>query len=250
MKKGLFIIYSLLVFFSCSEKEVIQETIKPTVTFFPLFVGERVYTSIEMKADDYQLKNNNPQVVAWEYTKRDSVICVYPLSAGIGSLDVLDMEGNIRSIISVTACDFDSRNIEEISMHRTEKPDVYVEANNSEIKQLIEDELWRDMKQKSKTKYTFDSDTKEFTMNNPRQEQMIEGTFDWSIDSLILKYNDVTERYDFKIATGRICYVIQADKTEEYQLLYPDAGITSVKVKRIWYDWVRAELPKVNLNIR
>lgn len=106
------------------------------------------------------------------------------------------------------------------------------------------------MKQKSKTKYTFDSDTKEFTMNNPRQEQMIEGTFDWSIDSLILKYNDVTEKYGFKIATGRICYVIQADKTEEYQLLYPDAGITSVKVKRIWYDWVRAELPKVNLNIR
>ena len=35
-----------------------------------------------------------------------------------------------------------------------------------------------------------------------------------------------------------------SDKTKEYQLLYPDAGITSVKVKRIWYDWDAAGLPE------
>lgn len=38
MKKGIFIIYSLLVFCSCSEKEVIQETINPDVISFSGFV--------------------------------------------------------------------------------------------------------------------------------------------------------------------------------------------------------------------
>ena len=31
-------------------------------------------------------------------------------------------------------------------------------------------------------------------MNIPQQNQMFQGTFDWSIDSLTLKYNNVTEK--------------------------------------------------------
>lgn len=244
MKKGIFIIYSLLVFCCCSEKEVIPETIEPAVTSFSVFVGEKVYTSIEMNANDYKLKNNNPQIVTWDYIKKDDLICVYALRSGLGSIDVLDTEGNIRSKIFVSASDFGGSNIEEISMHPTEKSDVFVEADNSDVKQVIEDELWMDIKQKHKTIYAFDRNTKGFTMNIPQQEQMIEGTFDWSIDSLILKYDNVTERYGFKVATGRVCYIIEANKTKEYQLLYPDAGITSVKVKRIWYDWDMAGLPR------
>lgn len=244
MKKGIFIIYSLLVFCSCSEKEVIQETINPDVISFSGFVGERFYAFVEMKANGYKLKNNNPQIVTWDYIEKDDAICIYAINTGIGTIDVLDIEGNTRSIISVSACDFGSSNIEEISMHPTEKSEVFVEANDVDVKQLIESELEEDIRQKHRTLYTFDKKTKGFTMNIPQQNQMFQGTFDWSIDSLTLKYNNVTEKFGFQVATGRVCYIIRADKTKEYQLLYPAAGITSVKVKRIWYDWDAAGLPK------
>ena len=243
MKKGIFIIYSLLAFCCCAEKEIIQETL-PDVTSFAGFVGEKFYIFIEMKANGYKLKNNNPQIVSWEYIENDDAICVYAINTGIGSIDVLGVDGNIRSIISVSACDFGSSNIEEISMHLTEKSGMFVEANDAEIKQLIEDELEEDIRKKHRTLYTFDKKTKEFTMNIPQQEQTFQGTFDWSIDSLTLKYNNVTEKYGFQVATGRVCYIIRADKTKEYQYLYPSAGITCVKVKRIWYDWDIAGLPK------
>lgn len=89
----------------------------------------------------------------------------------------------------------------------------------------------------SNTLYTFDAETKIFTINNPRTGEKYQGSYDWNIDSLTLKYNDMTEKYGFKIATGRHHYLLWADKTEEYRLRYPDAGITSVRVKKIWYDY-------------
>ncbi|MCS2890489.1 hypothetical protein [Parabacteroides faecis] len=244
MKKGIFIIYSLFVFCCCSEKETIQDPINPDVTSFSGLVGEKFYVFIEMRANGYSLKNNDPQIISWEYIEKDDAICIYALNDGIGSIDVQDTEGNIKSIISVSAYDFGSSNIEEIAMHPTEKSSVFVEANDKNISKLIEDELWTEIKQKKKTLYSFNKETKEFTMNIPLLEQTFCGTFNWSIDSLTLKYNDITEKYSFQVATGRLCYIIRADKTKEYQLLYPDAGITSVKVKRIWYDWDIADLPR------
>ena len=59
-----------------------------------------------MKANGYKLKNNNPQIVTWDYIEKDDTICIYAINTGIGTIDVLDIEGNTRSIISVSASEF------------------------------------------------------------------------------------------------------------------------------------------------
>ena len=64
-----------------------------------------------------------------------------------------------------------------------------------------------------------------------------EGTYEWNITSLTLMYDDKTEKFGFKFATGMSHgYILQSDKTSEYQQRYPDAGITEVKVNYIWKD--------------
>mgnify|MGYP007011185461 CR=1 FL=1 len=50
-------------------------------------------------------------------------------------------------------------------------------------------------------------------------------------------YDDKTEKFGFKFATKMSYgYILQSDKTAEYQQRYPDAGITEVKVNHIWKD--------------
>ena len=57
------------------------------------------------------------------------------------------------------------------------------------------------------------------------------------ITSLTLMYDNKTEKFGFKFATGMSYgYILQSDKTVEYQQRYPDAGITEVKVNYIWKD--------------
>ena len=59
------------------------------------------------------------------------------------------------------------------------------------------------------------------------------------ITSLTLMYDDKAEKFGFKFATGISLgygYILQSDKTAEYQQRYPDAGITEVKVNYIWKD--------------
>ena len=52
-----------------------------------------------------------------------------------------------------------------------------------------------------------------------------------------LMYDNKTEKFGFKFATGMSYgYILQSDKTVEYQQRYPDAGITEVKVNYIWKD--------------
>ncbi len=123
------------------------------------------------------------------------------------------------------------------------KSEVIVEAKDAEKKLLIENELWEYVKQRQRTLYTFDGETKEFTMDIAQSGVKYKGTYSCNMDSLILKYDNTTERYGFQIAVGRVSYIIKADKTKEYQLLYPNAGITSVKVNRVWYNWEIASRP-------
>ena len=58
------------------------------------------------------------------------------------------------------------------------------------------------------------------------------------ITSLTLMYDDKTEKFGFKFATKMSYgYILQSDKTSEYQQRYPDAGITEVKESCLEGQW-------------
>lgn len=237
MKKQLSILCLLLLLCNCSEKEAIPEIKKPILMSFVGFVGEKFYFTPEVVSNDFTLKTDDPENISWEYLNNKNTICITPLRKGLFTIGLMDSNADTVSLISIAARNFESENIEEVDMHPTQRSEVIVVAKDGTIKQLIENELWEYVKQRKQSLYTFNDVTKEFTMKIPLLEQNYQGTYDWSIDSLILKYKDITEYLGFKIAEGRNCYIIEADRTHEYQILYPDAGITSVQVNRIWYDW-------------
>ncbi len=248
MKKLAFIICSLLLICSCSDKQTDPQPKEPSKTYFEPLVGEKFYASFDAEEDDYTLKIDNPEIISWEYTKHKGVIRIKALSSGNASISVTDANDNTIAIIGVWAHYFGSSNIEEITMHPDPnvKSEVIVEAKDAEKKLLIENELWEYVKQRQRTLYTFDGETKEFTMDIAQSGAKYKGTYSCNIDSLILKYENITEKYGFQIAAGRVSYIIKADKTKEYQLLYPNAGVTSVKVNRVWYDWQASSRPRVN----
>lgn len=130
---------------------------------------------------------------------------------------------------------FGSEDIEEIAMHPALRTEVFVDAADADVKEFIEDELWKYAKLRKRSKYVFNPVDRTFQMNIIQLGEIYNGTYEWSIDSLILNYNGVQEKYGFKIGAVD-CYVIQEDKTEEYKRLFPLAGITDVRLNRIWYD--------------
>lgn len=249
MKEIVFILCSLFLFSGCSNDDEIEpKVIKPEIIFYEGFVGEKQGIIFEANADQYIFKNNNPEILSWEYSeKQNKAIEIKSLSNGSGTIDVLNTGNDTLFIICIQSYYLSSSHMEEVAMHPTERCEVTVDAQNIEVKQLIESELWKQVDQKRRTLYTFDAQTWEFTMTPPNSEQKFQGTYEWNIDSLVLKYNDITERYGFKVAAGRICYLIFEDKTKEYQSLYPDAGIELVKIKRILYNY-DMEIPHFGLH--
>lgn len=238
MKRISFILCILLVLYSCSETEdVLPEVKEPPVTYYRGFIGEKFLSRIECKNANYTLRNDNPDIVSWEYTKDKAVVCVQTIKEGSGSISVVDADSTVIAVICVIGRYWGSKNIEEIDMHPTLDFEVVVEAEDLVLRQLLENQLREDMRCMRRTLYTFDSETKEFTMDIVSSGQKYKGIYEWNIDSLALKYNNAVERYGFNVATGRDSYVLHTDKTKEYQQLYPDAGITLVRLQRLWYDW-------------
>ena len=229
----------VLILVSCSkvpsESDLKEEALADKILLRGL-AGEVIYVPLDLDTRNCILKSENPEIVSCEFVEDCDLICVHMLGTGKTSISLLNVGGAEVAIIYVSVCYFSSSLIEEIAMHPAIKPEVFARVTDPRIKQFIEDELWAEIARAKKTFYTFDGIAKKFTMDITQLEEKYQGTYEWTIDSLILKYGDVTERYGFKKA-DKDCYIIQADKTTEYQHRYPNGGIISVTLSRVWYDW-------------
>lgn len=243
MKHIIYTINFLLLFCCCSKKDTTLETIEPESISYSAYIGETCNLFIDLKANKYTVRNNNPGIASWSYIEKSDAISIKLEADGEGTIDILDANNNIKNIIHIYAFYFNADKIEESDMHPTEKAEVTVEVIDSDVKSLIEKQLWKEIEQKRGTFYSFKSDTKVFTMSYPQTTEKLQGTYKWSIDSLTLNYQNTIEKYGFKIATGRRCYLISSDKTKEYQLLFPNAGIKVVRTQTIWYDHTTNPLP-------
>ncbi len=236
MKNIILIILSLLFLLSCTDKEDEIKIVRPKTTLYSVIVGQQLKLAIEKGTNDYTLNTDNRDILSFEYFQDKEMVAIKTLQCGEASIFVTDTMSDTILIIKVSAHYIGSTEIEEWGKSAILSPEVIVECKDSHVKQLIEDELWNYVNLREGTKYSFNNKTKEFKMNITQLTEQYEGTYSWSIDSLILNYNNITEKYASTIILQKDIYIIQADKTKEYQLLYPQAEITSVKVSRIWYD--------------
>ncbi len=170
-------------------------------------------------------------------------VCITTYKSGSTMIRLIDTDNNkIACEISVYVKYFNSPEIVNWGIPLKGNPDypgVIIKAVDLRIPPEIEVELREKEKPFIGATYTFNQETKKFTMETD-SGIFREGTYEWNITSLTLMYDDKTEKFGFKFATGISLvgygYILQSDKTSEYQQRYPDAGITEVKVNYIWKD--------------
>ena len=249
MKRIVFIISVLLLLCSCSnEEEVEQSVMEPEYDAFECIVGQKFFASCKAEGKDYAISLDHPDIISWEPTKNKGVIRIKALNIGKASIKITVGNDSVVAVIDVSVRYFDSKEIWETGEAPQDvKNKVVVTAEDSSVKQRIEKELWEGVNNMRGTTYAFDGDTKKFTMNVNGQQH--EGVYRCNGDSLVLNYEGMTENYAFKMVGGLTIYILTADRTEEFRGLYPNAGISSVIVERVWRDIYRESRPRFGLII-
>lgn len=88
-----------------------------------------------------------------------------------------------------------SKDVEvENGAHPYVKPEVRVEAQDTQTKQNIEKELMQELKNRNGTRYTFDNQTRLFTMTFPDGRKGYEGTYKCRVDSLIMQTQSIIKK--------------------------------------------------------
>lgn len=230
------LIASLFIsFYGCSK----EEPYEPEKKSISIWEGETSHISIETDLTRYNctLQSDNQEIATAIIDKMG--ICIITHKSGSTMIRLLDND-KILCEIFVYVKYFGSPEIIDWGIPLKEGnpgyPGITIKATDLRIPPEIEKELREESKPFISAIYTFNQSTKKFTMKTS-PEIFYEGTYEWSLTSLTLIYNNKIEKYGFKFATGmEKGYIIQADKTEKYQQRYPDAGITEVKVNHVWKD--------------
>lgn len=110
------------------------------------------------------------------------------------------------------------------------KYEVTTAADNKEIANKLEQDLWESSVKLLRIIYIFNSKTQELEVIMPDGVRK-NGTFLFDNEKLILNYNNNTEIY--QVAFLYLGYIqLTQDLTELYKVRYPNAGISKVIVKR------------------
>lgn len=182
----------------------------------------------------------DPEKLKTEYfgIEHFGVVCIFPLCEGESSIHVLDKNNKLVKIIKIQTTMWGSKDVEvENGAHPYVKPEVRVEAQDTQTKQNIEKELMQELKNRNGTRYTFDNQTRLFTMTFPDGRKGYEGTYKCRVDSLIMQTQSIIKKYGYEVSYKNKFLIIREDRTEEFCQRYPDSGVTSVTTQEIWRDY-------------
>ena len=231
MRIDRFLLFVLLLAssYGCSEEQP-YEVEKESVS---IWEGDTRHVIIEtdLTEHNYKLESENQEIAT--ATLDEMGVCIATYKSGSTMIRLIDTDNKkIACEIYVYVKYFNSPEIINWGIPLKGNPDypgVIIKAVDLKIPPEIEVELREKEKPFIGATYTFNQETKKFTMETD-SGIFKEGTYEWNITSLTLMYDNKTEKFGFKFATGMSYgYILQSDKTVEYQQRYPDAGITEVK---------------------
>ncbi len=238
ISKLLLIVLLLASSYGCSKEET-YEVEKKSVS---IWEGDtwHVIIKTDLTEHNYKLESENQEIATAILDKMS--VCITTYKSGNTMIRLIDADNNkIACEISVYVKYFNSPEIVNWGIPLKDNPNyqgVIIKAVDRRIPPKIEIELREKDKPFIGATYTFNQKTRKFTMKTD-SGIFKEGRYEWSTTSLTLMYDDKTEKFGFKFTTGILLghgYILQSDKTSEYQQRYPDAGITEVKVNYIWKD--------------
>ena len=235
--RPLLIVWLFMSLCSCSE----EQPYEPEQKAITLWTGETGYVNIESDVThcNYTLNTHNQEIVSATVHDEKKSVYIIAHKPGKTTIQLVDTDNNkILCEIAATINHFGSPEITEWGIPQDGQPGspgIIVKAKDTDIQKKIEHELRTESLVFVFAIYSFDWNTK-FTLTT-ESGLFYEGTYEWDFTSLTLRYDNKVEKYGFKFSDEMINgYVIQANKTEEYQQRYPDAGITEVKVNRVWHN--------------
>lgn len=241
MKTNRFILsaFLFLSLHGCTKEQMYE----PQQQEISIWAGEETHVSIDIDPAhcNYALKTDNPKIATATLDEDKMGINITAHDRGETTVWLIDTDTEkVIYKIPIYVKYLTSLGIMDMGFPVKGYPAIIVKATDTEIEEKIENELRSEGEPFSGTMYTFNSSTKKFTMTTP-SGIFQEGSYEWSITSLTLNYNNKTEKFSFEFAAGATvgmsyAYIIQADKTEQYQLQYSNAGITEVKVNRLWHN--------------
>lgn len=205
------LVLCLTLLSGCSDKEEIlppePEEGTDIVSEYKAYVGHPFNASLGEQTNGYTIKNNDPEKLKTEYfgIEHFGVVCIFPLCEGESSIHVLDKNNKLVKIIKIQTTMWGSK-------------DVEVENRNG-------------------TRYTFDNQTRLFTMTFPDGRKGYEGTYKCRVDSLIMQTQSIIKKYGYEVSYKNKFLIIREDRTEEFCQRYPDSGVTSVTTQEIWRDY-------------
>ena len=238
MRISRFLLFVLLCTssYGCSEEQT-YEVEKRSVS---IWEGETSHAIIEtdLSQHNYKLESEDQEIATATFDEMG--VCIATYKSGSTMIRLIDVDNNkIACEIYVYVKYFNSPEIANWGIPlegHPGSPGIIIKAIDLRIPPEIEKELREKEKPFIGATYTLNQKTKKFTMKTD-SGIFREGTYEWNITSLALTYDDKTEKFGFKFATGMSHgYILQSDKTSEYQQRYPDAGITEVKVNHVWKD--------------
>lgn len=230
------LIASLPIFsYGCS-KEQSYEKEKQAVSLWPKETLH-INTKVNLAHSNHTLISDNQEIATAYPDDNETGAYIIAHKSGDTMIRLVDTNDNKTLCeIYVHVIYFGSPEIIDWGFSLEGYSGIIVKAKNIEIQKKIEDELLAEHKLLIGATYTFNSKTKKFTMKT-NSGISFKGTYDWDITSLTLIYDNKIEKYGFKFAVGmRYGYIIQTDRTNNYQQKYPNANITEVRVNRIWKD--------------
>lgn len=241
MRRSIFLLtISLLASLWCCSDE---EPYEPEKNNFSAWAGEKFHISIETDIThcNHTLTSANQEIATATLDDSQTGINIITYKSGETTIRLIDTDQNrILYEVYIYVKYFSSPEIIDWGIPLKEGspgyPGITIKATDLRIPPEIEKELREESKPFIGATYTFNSDTKIFTIKTISGISY-EGSYEWNLTSLTLTHDGKKEKYGFKFATGMSHgYIIEADKTEKYQRRYPDAGITEVKVNHVWKD--------------
>ena len=209
----LFITSLLISSYGCSEEQP-YEVEKKSVSIWE-GVTSHIIIETDLTEHNYKLESENQEIAT--ATLDVMGVCIATYKSGSTMIRLIDTDNNkIVCEIYVYVIYFNSSEIINWGIPlegHPGSPGIIIKAIDLRIPPEIEIELREKEKPFIGATYTFNQETKKFTMKTD-SGIFKEGTYEWNITSLTLMYDDKTEKFGFKFATGMsLGFFLQSDKT-------------------------------------
>lgn len=221
-----FLLVSFLLI-GCSKDEesmANDSSIKLSSYSIRFLAGDECLIDVYSNTDNLSLIDENPEIATGWWVNSGKSIRVKGEGVGVTSICIKDRYNpEILSKIEIISDYF-----EGIFKEDGDKASIVVQSNDKVIQEKIETELKTMAVARTGTLYSFSKSSK-IVIIKDLQENCCSGSYDWNIDSITIKMNEMIQKYLFRRIDDSLVE-IDLDLTEIYKLKYPNSFIYRVRV--------------------